>query len=112
MCKEKQPTGIPMSSISNFFFFDIRVIVCMLLSATSELNFHTGMAEVVDNPIEYWHRDCWSSSIQTCSNNFIRYLDQTPVFFSDIIQYCYLVEGCRIIHPTHCDQVTFFGQNR
>lgn len=112
MRKEKQPAGIPTPSINNLFFFDLQVIACMLLSATLKVNFHTGMVEVVDSLIKYWHRDCYGSSIWTCSNDFIKYLNQMPVFLSDIIQYHCLVEGCGIIHPTHCGQITFFGQDR
>lgn len=66
----------------------------------------------MDCPLEYWHADCWGSSIRTCSGDWIRYLDQSPVFPSDILQYRCMTPSCTTSHLSLCGQVTFFGHDR
>ena len=51
----KQPTGLANSSQSSMYFFDLRTLVATALSASKGRVFHTGIADIVDNPSEYWH---------------------------------------------------------
>ena len=110
--KEKQPSGIPDPSRGNLYYFDTRALVSTLLSASSGQTLHTGMAEIVDCPSEYWQSHCWGSSIRTCSGDFLTYPDQSPIVPSDFVQYRCLQAACDAVHGTHCAQVTFFGRDR
>ena len=53
--RAKQPLGLPNSSKSNMYFFNMRVLLATVLSTTKGHVFHTGMAHIVDSPSEYWH---------------------------------------------------------
>lgn len=109
---EKQPTGILKPDVGSLFFFDLHVIVNMLLLVSTRQAFHIGMAEIVNFPTEYWHSHSWGSSIRTCSNDFAKYPDELPVFLLDMIQYHCIQDGCGLTHSSHCGQVTFFGCDR
>ena len=78
--REKQPTGTPRPAQANVYYFDTRTVISILLSATTQRNIHIGMAEIVDSPSEYWHSNSWGSSIRTCSTDFARFPDSSPIF--------------------------------
>ena len=51
----KQPFSLASSSRCSMFFFDMKNLVATILSTTKDHVFYTGMADIVDNPSEYWH---------------------------------------------------------
>lgn len=108
---EKQPSGTIKRAEGQVHYLDIRVLVSLILSSHKQADFHTGMAEIVDNPSEYWHSPSWGSSIRTCGDDFVRYSDQTPIFPSDVVQYFCDETGCGTNHGTHCGQIIFFGRD-
>ena len=67
--RAKQPSGLANSSQSSMYFFDLKSLVATELSTTKGRVFHTGMADIFDNPSEYWHSRSWGSSIRTCSQD-------------------------------------------
>ena len=110
--REKQPTGTPRPAQANVYYFDARIIISILLSATTQRNIHIDMAEIVDSPSEYWHSNSWGSSIRTCSTDFARFPHSSPILPSDIVQYRCGNDKCGIIHDSHCGQVIFFGRDQ
>ena len=69
------------------------------------------MAEIVDCSFKFWHGNCLGLAVQICSNDFVKYADQSLVFFLDIVQYHCSMEGCGIIHANHYGQIIFFGHD-
>jgi hypothetical protein len=94
------------------YYFDFRILITMLLSGNNNRLFHTGMADIVESPFEYWHSISWGSSIRTCGTDFARYPDLTPIIPSDIVQFRCNTVDCYMLHRGHCGQITFFGRDR
>lgn len=57
--REKQPTGLAKSDKTNMYFFDARILLSTILSTTKSNVLHTGMADIVDSPSEYWQSHSW-----------------------------------------------------
>lgn len=57
--REKQPTGLAKSDKTNMNFFDARILLSTILSTTKSNVLHTGMADIVDSPSEYWQSHFW-----------------------------------------------------
>lgn len=100
MKSAKQPSGLPINSQSSMYFFDMRVLLATILSTTKGHVFHAGMANIVDNPSEYWHSRSWGSSIRTCSQDYVVYPDMRPVIPSGFVDHlCNTVDCATKITP-------------
>lgn len=78
------------SSTEDIVMFDMRDVFCtMLQSSRLMARTYTGMAQIVDNPTEFWQSNSWGCSIRTTSGQFARYpgKDNSPVFPSDFLWY-------------------------
>ena len=107
---EKQSIKIFNSSQDRLYFFDIKILTNIILSSADELSFHIDMTEIVDNSCEYWHSNCWKSSIRICFNNYVKYSDNFFVFSFDFVRYLCDVNNCHNTH-IHYKQIIFFDRN-
>ncbi len=108
----KQPTGLTKPTEGKVHFLDARVMINMILCSSIQMDFHTGMADIVDSPHEFWHSNSWGSSIRTCGNDFVKYRDESPIIPSDIVEYSCEEDLCGLSHAFHCGQVVFFGRDK
>ena len=108
----KQPSGLRNSIHSGMYFFDMRILLATVLSTTKKHVFHTGMADIVDNPTEYWHSRLWGFSIRTCSQDYVVYSNLTPVITLDFVAYFCGSVDCAVRHDCYLGQIVFFGQNQ
>ncbi len=107
--KLKQFTRIRKSDKSNIYFFDLRILIVTILSSTWTNVLHTNMTNIVNKSSEYWHLNAWDSFIRTCSQNYIRYLNDTSLISFDFVHY-----RCNDLECTmsYKDQMIFFDRDR
>ena len=110
--RAKQPSGLRNSTHSSMYFFNIRILLATVLSTTKGHVFYTSMADIVDNPTEYWHSRSWGSSIRTCSQDYAVYSDLTPMISLDFVAYFCGRVDCAVRHDCHLEQIVFFGQDQ
>ncbi len=107
--KTKQFTRIRKSNEFNIYLFDLRILIITILSSTWTDVLHTNITNIVNKSFEYWHSNAWDSFIRTCSQNYIRYLNDTFLISFDFMHYrCNDLE-CTISHK---DQMIFFDRDR
>jgi hypothetical protein len=53
--KTKQFTKIKKSNEFNIYFFDLKILIVMILSLTWTNVFHINMTNIVNKSFEYWH---------------------------------------------------------
>jgi hypothetical protein len=92
--------------------FDIKAFFQRLLQADDIMRrVHIGLAEIVDQPTEFWHSDSWGASIRTTSGVFARVQDGqykgNVIFPSDFVWYNVAAQGHRAI-----GRVTFVGVDK
>jgi hypothetical protein len=85
--KTKQSTRIRKLNEFNIYFFDLKILIIMILSSTWTNVFHTNMTNIVNKSFEYWHSNVWNSFIRTCSQDYIRYLNNTFLISFDFVHY-------------------------
>jgi hypothetical protein len=107
--KTKQFTRIRKSDEFNIYFFDLKILIVTILSSTWTDVLHTDMTNIVNKSFEYWHSNAWDSFIRTCSQDYIRYLNDTSLISFDFVHY-----RCNDLECTmsHKDQVIFFDRDR
>jgi hypothetical protein len=107
--KTKQFTKIKKSNEFNIYFFDLKILIVTILSSTWTNVFHTDMMNIINKSSEYWHSNAWNSFIRTCSQDYIRYLNDTSLISFDFVHY-----RCNDLECTmsHKDQMIFFDRDR
>ena len=97
---------------SNMYFFDLWVLINTILFILNQHVFHTDITTIIDDVFEYWHFNYWDFSIWTCSTDFIKYDDESFIFFSDCVQYRCIDENCFKIHQFYYEQIIFFDRDQ
>jgi hypothetical protein len=107
--KTKQFTRIKKSDEFNIYFFDLKILIITILLLTWTNVFHTNMTNIVNKSFEYWHSNAWNSFIRICSQNDIRYLNDTSLISFDFVHY-----RCNDLECTmsHKNQMIFFDRDR
>ncbi|KAI9749166.1 MAG: Glutathione reductase [Chaenotheca gracillima] len=85
---QEKRSQIPPSPKAWLHWFDPISLVSGILSSPSlRSKMHIGMAEFVEKPTELWQSMSWGTSIRSCSGQFSRYYDNSPIFPSDVVHY-------------------------
>lgn len=81
--------------IPMFFINPIDLVTRLVRSPTFLGELYQGIGKFVDNPIELWHGDAWTTSIKATSGQFAEYPDRSgPIFPSDVV--CYRSPECQL----------------
>ena len=106
--KNKQSSEVEKSKHIVLYFFDMRNLINVVLFSSWSVHLHTEMTKIVDKLFELFHDRFWNFSIQTCFDDFIQYVDEIFIFFSDFVQYCEIVNE-KII--SNLKQMIFFDRD-
>ena len=87
------------------YYLNFRVLIVMFLNIENIFNrVHFEMIEIVKNLKKLWHFNAWNFSIRTCSNDYVKYKNETSIIFSNFIEY----ENTSIFHIV---KIIFFDKN-
>lgn len=90
------------------YWFDSLNLVKIILSAQEFMSkLHVDLAEFVDSSSELWHLHSWTTSIQSCLEDFAKYADSNNdfIFLLNIVYYKYYNLFCHCEAKSHIERV-------